>query len=98
MPLVAPAGTVADMLDAEFTVNALAAVVLNFTTLAPEKLAPVIVTVAPTAADVGENEVTVGAAPNAECVLIGHEYRARTPRNVRAFVSQPPILLFIYLP
>ena len=49
---------------AELTVKPVAAVAPNVTAVAPVKLVPVIVTVVPPAAgpDVGEIDVTVGAA------------------------------------
>jgi len=69
LPVVAPVGTVAVICVAEFTVNDVALVVLNFTTLVvkfaplivPLKFVPVIVTDVPTGPKVGVNEVIVGA-------------------------------------
>jgi hypothetical protein len=60
----APAGEVAVIDVAEFTVKLVALVVPNFTAVAPVSLVPVIVTTAPPGAgpDVGEIEVTPGAA------------------------------------
>jgi hypothetical protein len=61
-PVVAPTGTVAVIFVEEFTVN-VADVPLNLTAVAPVKLVPVIVTVAPTGPLVGEKDVMCGAAP-----------------------------------
>jgi hypothetical protein len=68
-PVVAPVGTVAVICVAEFTVNDVALVVLNFTELVvkvapltvPLKFVPVIVTDVPTGPKVGVNELIVGA-------------------------------------
>jgi hypothetical protein len=60
-PVVAPVGTVAVILVEEFTTKE-AATLLNLTAVAPVKFVPVMVTVTPTAPEVGENEVIVGAA------------------------------------
>src|SRR5690242_11289765 len=59
-----PAGAVAVIEVAEFTVNDVAGVAPNFTALAPVKLVPVIPTefVPPASPDVGLTAVTVGAA------------------------------------
>jgi hypothetical protein len=57
-----PLPTTAVMLVALTTVNDVAAVPPKFTPVAPVKLVPVMVTVAPTAAVVGVNDVIVGAA------------------------------------
>jgi hypothetical protein len=59
-----PAGAVAVICVAEFTVNELAAVDPNFTALAPVSVAPVIVTVVPpaTGPEDGLMPATVGAA------------------------------------
>jgi len=56
-----PAATTAVMLVAETTLNDVAAVPPKLTAVAPVKLVPVIVTVAPIAALVGVKEVIVGA-------------------------------------
>jgi hypothetical protein len=58
-----PAGAVAVIEVAEFTVKVEAAVVPNFTVLAPVKLVPVMVTEVPPAVDpvLGLTLVTVGA-------------------------------------
>ena len=58
-----PAGDVAVILVALFTVNEIAAVAPNFTALAPVKFVPVTVTVVPPALgpEVGLTLVTVGA-------------------------------------
>ena len=67
LPVVAPVGTVAVICVAEFTVNVVALVVLNFTELVvkvgavPLKFVPVIVTEVPTGPYSGVNEVIVGA-------------------------------------
>jgi hypothetical protein len=67
LPVVAPVGTVAVICVAEFTVNVVALVVLNFTELVvkvgavPLKFVPVIVTDVPTGPYSGVNEVIVGA-------------------------------------
>src|SRR6266446_5260422 len=58
-PVVAPLGTVAEMLVAEFTVK-LALVALNSTALAPVKFVPPIVTLVPTAPLVGVKLAIVG--------------------------------------
>ena len=65
LPVVAPAGTVATIEVALQLVIAVATVPLNFTVLVPcgePKLAPVIVTDAPTTPDVGDRLVMLGAA------------------------------------
>jgi len=56
-----PAATTAVMLVAETTLNEVAAVPPKLTAVAPVKLVPVIVTVAPVAAVVGAKLVIVGA-------------------------------------
>ena len=67
LPVVAPVGTVAVICVAEFTVNVVALVVLNFTELVvkvgavPLKFVPVIVTDVPTGPYSGVNELIVGA-------------------------------------
>ena len=55
-----PLATTAVICVALTTVNELAAVPPNVTAVAPVKLVPVIVTVAPNAAEVGVKEVMVG--------------------------------------
>src|SRR5439155_5410873 len=60
-PVVAPAGTVAVTCVAEFTVNVVALVPLNFTDVAPVRFVPVITTLVPTGPLVGEKLVIVGA-------------------------------------
>jgi len=60
-PVVAPVGTVTVIDVADTTLNAVAAVVLNFTAVAPVKFVPVIVTSVPTGAVMGVNEVITGA-------------------------------------
>jgi hypothetical protein len=62
LPVVAPVGTVAVIDVAEFTVNEVALVVLNLTTVVPQNFVPVIVTLVPMAPAVGVNEVMVGVA------------------------------------
>jgi hypothetical protein len=59
-PVVAVAGTVAVICVAEFTVNVVAAALLNVTAVAPVKFVPVIVTDVPASPDVGVNDVIVG--------------------------------------
>jgi hypothetical protein len=69
LPVVAPVGTFAVICVAEFTVNVVAVVVLNFTEVVvkvapltvPLKFVPVIVTDVPTGPKAGVNEVIVGA-------------------------------------
>lgn len=78
-PVVAPVGTVATMLVA-LQLVAVAEVPLNFTVLLPwgePKFVPVIVTVAPTAPDVGDRLVIVGAAA---CVSIAVKNRKHAAR------------------
>jgi hypothetical protein len=58
-PVIAPAGTVAVIAVAEFTVK-LALVPLNITAVAPVKFVPLIVTLVPTAPLLGVKLVTVG--------------------------------------
>ncbi len=60
-PLLAPAGTVAVIWVAESTVKVVALVALNFTTVAPERLVPVIVTDVPTGPLAGFTSVTSAA-------------------------------------
>ena len=55
-----PEATIAVMLVAETTVNDVAAVLPKITDVAPVKLVPVIVIVAPTPALVGKNDEIVG--------------------------------------
>lgn len=57
---VVPEATAAVICVSEFTVNELAAVPPKDTAVAPAKFVPVIVTIAPDAADVGVNEEIVG--------------------------------------
>jgi hypothetical protein len=68
-PLVAPAGTVAVTCESLTTEND-AAVPLNFTKLAPVKLAPVTVTDVPAAPLAGENDEIVGAAATVDTVKL----------------------------
>jgi hypothetical protein len=79
-PLVAFAGTVAVICVAELTVK-LAAVPLKVTELAPVSPVPVIVTPVPGGPDVGEKEVTVGAA----CGAVLQPGRVNEP--IRVFQS-----------
>jgi len=65
LPLV-PAATTAVMVVVLTTVNDVALVPPNFTELMLLKLVPVMVTVAPVAAEVGVKEEMVGVAPNTE--------------------------------
>ena len=65
MPVVAPVGTVATIEVALQLVIVVAVVPLNFTVLVPcvePKLVPVIVTDAPTAPEVGDGLLMLGAA------------------------------------
>ena len=67
LPVVAPGGTVATIEVALQVVMVVAVVALNFTVLEPcvePKFFPVIVTDAPTAPEVGERLVMLGAAAN----------------------------------
>lgn len=69
-----PPATTAVILVALATVNEVAAVPPKLTAVAPVKLVPVIVTVAPEAAEVGVNDVIVGAGmakPASEAVPPG---------------------------
>jgi hypothetical protein len=78
LPVVAPVGTVAVICVAEFTVNVVALVVLNFTELVvkvapltvPLKFVPVIVTDVPIGPKAGVNEVIVGAGAVATVKLV----------------------------
>jgi hypothetical protein len=79
-PVVAPLGTFATILVAPQLV-AVAVVPLNFTVLLPwvePKLVPVIVTEAPTAPDVGERLVILGAATAVEDSRKNEKQRTRT--------------------
>ncbi len=58
-----PAGTVAVIDVAEFTVNEVAATPPNFTSVASVRPTPVIVTVAPAAAEDGDTDVICGQVP-----------------------------------
>lgn len=62
LPVVAPTGTAAVIDVSLSTVKSVAAVLLNFTAVAPVNAVPVIVTACPTSPLVGEKEVTLGAA------------------------------------
>jgi hypothetical protein len=67
LPVVAPVGTVATIDVVLQLAIAVAAVPLNFTVLVPcvePKLLPVMVTEAPTAPEVGDKLVMLGAAAN----------------------------------
>ena len=59
-PVIAPAGTVAVIWVAEFTVKLVAFVVLNLTTVAPVKSLPDNTTVDPIPSDVGVKDEIVG--------------------------------------
>jgi hypothetical protein len=77
-PVVAPVGTVAVICVAEFTVNEVAVVALNFTELVvkvapltvPLKFVPVIVTDVPTGPKAGVNELIVGAGTGVTVKLV----------------------------
>src|SRR4051812_14786249 len=60
LPVVLPEGTVAVIWMLELTVNAVAAVPLNCTPVAPVKLVPLMVTLVPTGPDAGVKPVIVG--------------------------------------
>ena len=62
LPVIAPVGTTAVICVAEFTVNVVALVFLNFTSVAPVKFVPVITTEVPPGPLFGTNDVIVGAA------------------------------------
>jgi hypothetical protein len=64
LPVSAPAGTVVVILVSELIKN-VAGVPPNFTEVAPVNPVPLIVTAVPTGPLVGENDVIVGAAPQA---------------------------------
>jgi hypothetical protein len=74
LPVVAPVGTVAVICVAEFTVNEVAVVVLNFTEVVekpvPLKFVPVILTDVPTGPKVGVNEVIVGTGATTKSVAL----------------------------
>ena len=61
LPVVAPAGTVAEIDAAELTVKVDALVPLNLTAVAPVRFVPVIETFVPTLPLVGESDEIVGA-------------------------------------
>ncbi|HMI52156.1 MAG TPA: hypothetical protein VK525_11625 [Candidatus Saccharimonadales bacterium] len=84
MPLVEPVGTIAVIWDAVFTVNVVAAVPLNFTELAPVKLAPPSVTLTPMTPLVGVKLVIVGTAAETE--------------KLAADVAVPPGVVAVILP
>ena len=81
-PVVAPEGTVAVIWLDELTVNA-ALTPLNNTFVAPVKLAPVMVTPAPTAALEGENPEIAGAVAEAA------QLRATVPEAAGLPLSDP---------
>jgi len=62
LPVCAPDGTTAVIWVAELTVNVVALVFLNCTSVAPVKFFPVMTTVVPTGPLVGAKDVIVGAA------------------------------------
>jgi hypothetical protein len=72
-PVVAVAGTVAVICVAEFTVNVVAATLLNVTAVAPVKFVPVMVTDVPASPDVGVNDVIVGQVPPPGTVKVPKE-------------------------
>jgi len=93
LPVVAPVGTVATIEVAPQLVTVVTAVVLNFTVLVPcvvPKFVPVIVTDAPTAPDVGDRLVMLGAA-NEACNDAMHKTMRATSchflRMVRVLLS-----------
>ena len=72
-PVVAVAGTVTVIWVAEFTVNVVAATLLNVTEVAPVKFVPVSVTDVPASPDVGVNDVIVGQVPPPGTVKVPKE-------------------------
>jgi hypothetical protein len=88
LPVVAPVGTVA-LIDVVLQlVIEVAVIPLNFTVLEPcvdPKLVPVIVTEAPTAAEVGDKLVIVGdaALPTAGAKIIARETKAEDSKDVK---------------
>jgi len=90
LPVVAPVGTVA-MIDVALQLPIVDAVVpLNFTVLVPcvdPKLVPVIVTDAPTAPEVGERLVMLGAANEAP-EKTAHTMRTATRCHLRIMVKR----------
>jgi hypothetical protein len=85
-----PAGDVAVIEVALLTVNELAAVLPNFTAVAPVKLAPVMATLVPPVVGplLGETDVTVGGLTVMVAVLDG------APGPVASEVIGPVVLLF----
>ena len=69
-PVVAPGGTAVTMDVLESTVKVVAGIPLNFTAVAPIKLLPAMVTVAPTPPVVGVKLVTLGTAGVAPTVKL----------------------------
>jgi hypothetical protein len=82
VPVVAPLGTVAVICVDEFTVK-VALVPLNFVAVAPERFAPVITTLWPTAPLVGEKLVIDGAG---------------TTVKLLALVALPPAVVTLIVP
>jgi len=70
LPLAAPAATTAVICVAEITVKLLAATPPKLTAVAPVKPAPVMVTVSPGPAPVGENDVIIGPATKVKPVRV----------------------------
>ena len=68
-PVVAPAGTVAEICVAEFTVN-VALVPLNLTEVVPVKFVPLIVTFVPTGPREGAKLVIVGGLVTVKALLL----------------------------
>ena len=81
---MAPVGTSAVIWDAVFTVKVVAAVPLNFTEVAPEKLVPLSVTLTPTIPLVGVKLAIVGTAAETE--------------KLAADVAVPPGVVIVILP
>ena len=84
LPVEPPPAITAVMLVELFTTNEADAVPPKLTAVAPVKLVPVIVTVAPVNADVGVNEVMVGAA------MVKPAKLAVPPRVVTDMVPEAP--------
>jgi hypothetical protein len=96
LPVVAPVGTIATMLVELQLVIVVAIVPLNFTVLLPRvdpKFAPVIVTEAPTALEVGERLEMVGAASASEesstRLIRPVERYTRDAKGRMAIISEP---------
>ena len=93
LPVVAPVGTVATIDVALQLVIVVAVVPLNFTVLVPwvdPKFVPVIVTEAPTAPDVGDKLVMLGAATTVNAhPVAGVRLLPSPPRSRSSLLSAP---------